>query len=103
VGGTVGGGTSNNSPEELAKELETFDMKVYRAQTQMVKEMNTRLRSLGVPFFGTTTELVRMAGKDGLEGRGVDGTKDGKGMINENELVQLQRRMLVILEDICAD
>jgi hypothetical protein len=103
VGGTVGGGISNNSPEELAKELETFDMKVYRAQTQMAKEMNTRLRSLGVPFFGTTTELVRIAGKDRLEGRGVDGPKDEKGMINENELVKLQRRMLVILEDICTD
>ena len=82
----------------MAKELETFDMKVYKAQTQMVKEMMAALRKLGVPFFGTRSDLVRVAGKEG----GGDG-KDGQGMIEEAELVKLQRRMLVILEDLCSD
>jgi hypothetical protein len=82
----------------MAKELETFDMKVYKAQTQMVKEMMAALRKLGVPFFGTKSDLVRVAGKEG----GDDG-KDGQGMIEEAELIKLQRRMLVILEDLCSD
>ena len=104
VGGNVTEGASNTSPEELAKELETFDMKVYRAQTQMVKEMMGALRRLGVPFFGTRSELVRL--KNGREGVGASGggdVRDGKEMIDEIELVKLQRRMLVILEDLCSD
>jgi hypothetical protein len=99
VGGTVTQGTSNTSPEEMKRELETFDMKVYRAQSQMVKEMMAALRKLGVPFFGTRSDLVRVTGK---EGDGVGG-KDGLGVIDEAELIKLQRRMLVILEDLCSD
>jgi hypothetical protein len=95
-------GNSNTSPEELANELETFDMKVYRAQMQMVREMNTKLRSLGVPFFGTKSELVRPAGKD-VAGDGGHAPKDEKGMIDETDLVKLQRKMLAILEDLCTD
>ena len=103
VGGSVTAGTSNTSPEEMAKELETFDMKVYRAQTQMVKEMMAALRKLGVPFFGTRSDLVRVPGKEGAGGSGGGDGKDGQGMIDEAELVKLQRRMLVILEDLCSD
>lgn len=98
MGGAVPTGTSNTSPEELAKELETFDMKVYKAQTQMAREMSAKLRSLGVPFFGTKRELVRIAGSSGSEAG-----KDQNGMIDEAELVMLQRKMLVILEDMCSD
>lgn len=101
VGGATGTGASNTSPEELARELETFDMKVYKAQTQMVKEMNGRLRNLGVPFFGTKSELIRVEGKDGsMESLDV---KDKDGTIDEAELMELQRRMLSILEDLCTD
>lgn len=99
VGGTVSVGESNTSPEELAKELETFDMKVYRAQMEMNREMTNRLRSLGVPFFGTRSNLVRSAGKEVT----AEDTKDGKIMIDEVELVKLQRKMLAILEDLCND
>jgi hypothetical protein len=99
VGGTITEGTSNTSPEETAKELETFDMKVYRAQTQMVKEMMGVLRRVGVPFFGTRSELVRVAGKEAAGGDG----KDGTGMIDEEDLVKLQRKMLMFLEDLCSD
>ena len=97
VGGSVTEGTSNASPEEMAKELETFDMKVYRAQTQMVKEMMGVLKRLGVPFFGTRSELIRVAGNEG------EVSRDGDGRIDEGELVKLQRKMLVILEDLCSD
>jgi len=86
----------------MARELETFDMKVYKAQLQMVKEFTSKLRSLGVPFFGTKSELVRIAGKEANE-EGVGGPKDEKGLIDEAELVELQKRMLTMLEDLCSD
>jgi hypothetical protein len=91
-------GTSNTSTEELARELETFDMKVYKAQMEMNREMSNRLRGLGVPFFGTRSDLVRPAGKEPTES-----TKDGKVMIDEAELVKLQRKMLTMLEELCND
>jgi hypothetical protein len=102
VGGSTAAGTSNTSPEELEKELETFDMKVYKAQTQMVKEMSTKLRGLGVPFFGTRVDLVRPTGKESSGTEGSVGLEE-KGMIDEVELVKLQRKMLAILEDLCND
>jgi hypothetical protein len=74
-------------------------MKVHRAQMQMVREMSIRLRGFGVPFFGTKGELVRPRGKEN-EG-GADGPQSG--MINELELVKLQRKMLALLEDLCSD
>ncbi len=105
VGGSVPSGVSDDSPEALAKELETFDMKVYKAQMQMVREMNSRLRNLGVPFFGTRTDLVRPVGKDAPPppAAGVEGPKDGKGVIDETHLVKLQRKMLAMLEDLSND
>jgi hypothetical protein len=102
VGGSTAAGTSNTSPEELEKELETFDMKVYKAQMQMVKEMSTKLRSLGVPFFGIKVDLVRPAGKESSRTEGSVAPEE-KGMIDEVELVRLQRKMLAILEDLCND
>lgn len=98
-------GSSNTSPEEIAKELAAFDMKVHKAQVQMVTEMTARLRSLGVPFFGTKTELVRVKGKlpDSAEERGPNPPKDGNGTIDETELMELQRKMLALLEDLCGD
>ncbi|ESZ96292.1 hypothetical protein SBOR_3347 [Sclerotinia borealis F-4128] len=104
VGGAPSSGASNTSPEELAKELETFDMKVYKAQTQMVREMNGKLRNLGVPFFGTKSELVRVSGKvDATNGTGMNAMEGDKSMIDEDDLVKLQRKMLNILEDLCND
>ncbi len=105
VGGSVTSGVSDDSPEALAKELETFDMKVYKAQMQMVREMNSRLRNLGIPFFGTRTDLVRPVGKDAPPppAAGIEGPKVGKGVIDEADLVKLQRKMLAMLEDLSND
>lgn len=95
----VGGQVTENPtpPSDGAEELRTFDGKVYRAQCQMVVEMGGKLQRLGVPFFGTRPELIRYDG-------GVDGAADeelGAG-ITETELLEMQRRMLGILEDLCA-
>ncbi|CAG8977884.1 hypothetical protein HYALB_00001761 [Hymenoscyphus albidus] len=103
IGGAVSSNTPTNTTEELARELETFDMKVYKAQMQMAKEMTSKLRNMGVPFFGTRTELIRPMSHANT-GRG-DASKEsgGKALIDEIELVKLQRKMLGILEDLCSD
>lgn len=76
-------------------------MKVYKAQLAMNREMSNKLRSLGVPFFGTRSDLVKPAGNEASEPH-MD-TKDGKAMIDEAELMNLQRRMLTMLEELCND
>jgi hypothetical protein len=62
------------------------------------------MKNLGVPFFGTRTELVKIPARDGNEGTGVvaGGIEEVKddGRIEEKELVALQKKMLVILEDL---
>ncbi|RKF63040.1 hypothetical protein OnM2_028100 [Erysiphe neolycopersici] len=94
----VGGVVSTLQPEtnikSMERELQTFDLKVYKAQMQMVREMNAKLRTLGVPFFGTRSDLVRPATKKVEK---VKGPKE----IDEADLVKLQRRMLEFLEDLC--
>jgi len=74
-------------------------MKVHKAQMQMVREMSTRLGGFGVPFFGTKGELVRPSRKEAESGS----SRDESGMIDELELVKLQRKMLAFLEDLCSD
>ncbi len=100
MGGATATGATNTTPEELAEELKTFDIKVYKAQLQMVREMTQRLRTLGIPFFGTKAELIRPAGK---EETGMGNGEGPKGVIDELELVKLQRKMLALLEEMCND
>ncbi|KFY06275.1 hypothetical protein V491_08739, partial [Pseudogymnoascus sp. VKM F-3775] len=97
----VGGQVSETpiSPSDGAEELRTFDGKVYRAQCQMVGEMGAKLHRLGIPFFGTRPELIRYDG--GVDGAADEDEGGGKG-ITESELLEMQRRMLGILEDLCA-
>lgn len=108
--------TPEQEAEALKTELEVFDVKVYRAQHEMVKEMTGKLRALGVPFFGTRSGLVVLRSRpESREGSAAEG--DGnyekeeqkkefekareRGRIHEMELVELQRKMLSILQDLC--
>jgi len=80
----------------------------------MVKEMSTKLKSMGVPFFGTRSELVRVniykdndetVSKADVGGLNLDGpteTKENGEKIDEEDLIKLQRKMLGILEDLCV-
>jgi hypothetical protein len=66
-----------------------------------VREMTAKLRNLGVPFFGTKSELIRKNGFGSAGGSKSPSEKDI--MIDEAELVKLQRKMLAILEDLCSN
>jgi len=103
VGGAVAVGNTKSGSDEAVEELKTFEMKVYRAQHQMVKEMSAKLKSLGVPFFGTKTELVRKPGTDPTPIGGFGAPGETRKLINEIELVELQRRMLNLLEELCDE
>lgn len=104
IGGAISTQPVNNTPEELLKELETYDMKVHRAQLHMVREFSTRLKDYGVPFFGTKGELINRANKNSSStGEDFSSEKEASGMIDELELVKLQRKMLTLLEELCID
>jgi len=103
IGGVVSTSASNIDPNLMTREIEEWDVKVYRAQMKMARENNMKLRSLGVPFFGTKTELVRLWRNDGSDLRCCDSRGDAKEMIDEMALVKLQTKMLTILEDLCGD
>jgi len=104
VGGMVPPSNLGQTPEDHAAELKRYDMKVYRASTEMAKAMSTELKTLGVPFFGMNPELVMRQSNDPAEGD--YDTNDGGGgarKLKEGELMTLQRRMLELLEDMCKE
>lgn len=76
-------------------ELNTFDKKVYGALTQLVRDYDAQLRKLGVPFYAIKHELV--LGENAQSGVSV------KGKLSREELGNLQRKMLQILEDLLMD
>lgn len=73
----------------------------------MVKAMTVELTTLGVPFFGMKSDMVKKRQK--LEAAGGydivdDSLANGpRGEINEEEIMKLQKRMLELLEDLCKD
>ena len=90
---SLGGKTEplNHNDLPLEKELEIYDKKVHKACRDMAAATNKELAKLEVPFFCTTRGLVSARGKE-----------KKKGMITEDELVGLQKRMLELLEDLCG-
>jgi len=103
VGGAISEAGGRPGPESAAEELKTFDMKVYRAQHQMVKEFSVKLRNMGVPFFGTRSDLIRKADSDPVPGSKPKDLQASMKSITEKELVELQRKMLGLLEEMCRD
>ena len=61
----------------------------------MLKAMHAELQEMGVPFFGTKAHLVDKG--DGGE------SKPGQGKaIDKQQMFGLQKKMLDLLEDLCA-
>ncbi|KAI9778874.1 MAG: hypothetical protein M1839_007837 [Geoglossum umbratile] len=98
VGGIVPAGDSISTPEQNAQELRTYDRKVYKASLDMAQAMKSELKALGIPFFGTRSNLVKGNEIGSALGEPVC---DESGVVGEQELVELQKRMLGLLEDLC--
>ncbi|KAI9766444.1 MAG: hypothetical protein M1840_006551 [Geoglossum simile] len=97
VGGIVPAGNSVSTPEQDAQELQAYDRKVYKASVDMTRKMVGDLGKLGIPFF--CTNLARGNGAGSTLGGPLGGSESGR--VGEQELVGLQRKMLVLLEDLC--
>ncbi|KAI9887954.1 MAG: hypothetical protein M1823_000211 [Watsoniomyces obsoletus] len=110
VGGQPSLGSSQADTEADASELKLYDRKVHIASTEMVKAMQAELRELGVPFFGVRSHLVIVEktnlGKRSRNSVGGDGDGDekagSKGVIEQQQLIELQRKMLQLLQDMCT-
>ncbi|KAF2398300.1 hypothetical protein EJ06DRAFT_532049 [Trichodelitschia bisporula] len=84
---------SDPTDEENIAELAHFDVKVYKASQRMVDVHTGELKRLGVPFFGIKPERVtKTPSNDPNDTR-----------ITEEQLLQLQRRMIEYLEDLYRD
>lgn len=84
------------SLDDYQTELDAYDTKVYKAQVEMFNAMSVELKRLGVPFFGVKPALIRKSSdaSDSARPEVITGS-----MIQEDELLELQRRMLTYLED----
>lgn len=92
LGGANGHGVGNPSStaEEERAELERYDKKVYAALGQMVAAVDRELTVLRVPFFAIKHDLVsKNEGSDGV--------------LSKTMLMELQKKMLQLLEDLFGD
>jgi Protein of unknown function (DUF2458) len=83
-------GESSSTVVEEKAELERYDKKVYTALGQMVGATDRELTMLRVPFFAIKHDLVQK-----IEG--------GDGLLSKGKLVDLQKKMLQLLEDLFGD
>lgn len=97
---SVGGHITSTQGPDPDTELAQFDKKVHRAQATMVRAMGHDLMTLGVPFFGTDNALVM---DDTTATNSAEGIASDTKLISKTELLQLQRKMVVYLEDMYND
>ncbi|OQD71575.1 hypothetical protein PENPOL_c001G04841 [Penicillium polonicum] len=93
-----------STEKELAAEIATYDAKVHKAAVKMGDAIIAELRGLGIPFFTLRKELVE-DNPSKIEGsqprRQTESTGTTSSPIAKSELVNLQQRMLELLEDLC--
>jgi hypothetical protein len=75
-------------------------MKVYTASQQMHTFHDKELKRLGVPFFGVSPDLI-IANE--LQQTAAERNPLSKATITQEELSQLQRKMIQYLEDMYKD
>ena len=85
------------SKDEQLLELMIFDEKIYKAQAQMNEAMSAKLKSLGVPFFGTPSDLI-LSDTETVHSS-ADTQSKWSPKITSTQLLALKRRMISYLED----
>lgn len=92
------------TPEEKKeRELAEFDRKIYAAQETMAAAMTAELKSLGVPFFGTSESLIVPDDRELSESKLPDGHPKYSPLVTRTELTALQGKMVDLLEDLYRD
>ena len=105
--------TTQEVDEENANELVGYDRKIHRAATMMTKDMTRQLITLGIPFFGTSKDVIadgspkelgNNQARPTMDAAGPKDTSPGGGVkVSRVELLGLQKRMLRHLEDLYGD
>ncbi|MCJ1438595.1 hypothetical protein MMC27_007985 [Xylographa pallens] len=103
MGGKVTSQISGPTPAEDAAELLRYDKKVHRACVDMVNATRAELQSMGVPSFGIRHELVLR--DDDTDNAMIDevSTTDRKRKLRSEEVLELQKKVLALLEDLCEE
>ena len=96
------GASSAQTQDEKQDELAEFDRKIYTAQVSMENAMTSELKGLGVPFFGTRSELIA-PDSNHADHSAPDSIATTLSVIAESELLALRRRMVQHLEDLYRD
>ncbi|TKA58229.1 hypothetical protein B0A49_10998 [Cryomyces minteri] len=92
-----------SSPEENKAELERFHAKLHRAQLDMFNARSAELKALGVPFFGTRSQLIVRSEEQNSRASADDSQMEHAGKITDQRLLELQERMIQHLEDLYKD
>lgn len=101
--GVAGSIVEPQSDEAKEAELAVFDRKVYTAQHSMEEAMTAELKGLGVPFFGTSLDLV-VADNDGAATASSSASNPKWSTpVTETELLDLKRKMVTHLEMLYRD
>lgn len=90
--------TINNpqTAKEEKAELDNYDAKVYKASAQMATALVSELKGLDIPFFALKQSLV-------LGDTPSETAEKGSPNVTKSELVDFQRKMLNLLEDLCKE
>ena len=99
IGGLVNENSSgSNDPDVAKRELVDFDRKIHGELVRLTADSDRVLRRLGVPFFAIRHELMIKGDKEVPLGE-----QTGSGKLTKQELVELQKKMLLHLEDLFMD
>ncbi|KAJ5658328.1 uncharacterized protein N7484_001977 [Penicillium longicatenatum] len=88
-----------STTEEDQAELKNYDAKIYKASMQMADALTAELRGHQIPFFVLKKSLVQ----DSTSSADLDGTPGMDQKLSKPDLIELQRRMLQLLEDLCKE
>lgn len=98
--GVAGSVVEPQSDEAKEAELAVFDRKVYTAQHSMEEAMTAELKGLGVPFFGTSLDLIVA---DNEQAATAASNPKWSTPVTETELLDLKRKMVTHLEMLYRD
>lgn len=101
--GAAGPAVEQQSDEAKEAELAIFDRKVYSAQHSMEEAMTAELKGLGVPFFGTSLDLIVADDQQATSAALSTSRPKWSPLVTEAELMDLKRKMIGHLEMLYRD
>ena len=88
---------------DMNAELAEFDRNIYMNQQEVEKRMTVELKALGVPFFGTSGDLIKPEVYHKSEQNSSENKPKWSPLITEKQLLELRRKMIDHLETLYRD